>query len=89
MRKFPSAWRFVPYTAKALTVVKCRGTATIKFFGIPGFPYDVPRPTSLTEPVTWTALTTGRLLSPGTDGSFSYTDNPAPNGTAYYRSLKH
>jgi hypothetical protein len=73
----------------AKTITVSEGTATIKFFGIPGFQYDVQRTTSLTEPVTWTTLTTGSPLSPDTDGSFSFTDNIAPSGTAYYRSLQH
>ena len=72
----------------AKTVTVSGGTATIKFFGIPGFQYDVQRTTSLTEPVTWTTLTT-TALTPGADGSFSFTDTSAPNGTAYYRSTQH
>ena len=73
----------------ARTITVSGNTATIKFFGIPGIQYDVQRTTSLAEPVYWTTLTTGSPLSPGTDGSFTFTDTPAPNGTAYYRSLQH
>ena len=72
----------------ANTVTVSGGTATIKFFGIPGYQYDVQRTISLTEPVTWTTLT-ATPLAPGTDGSFTYTDSSAPNGTAYYRSLQY
>jgi hypothetical protein len=71
----------------AKTITVSGGTATIKFFGIPGFQYDVQRTTSLTEPVTWTTLPAS-LRTPGADGSFTYTGS-APNGTAYYRSLQH
>jgi len=60
----------------------------IKFYGIPGLQYDVQRTTSLTEPITWTTLTS-TPLSPEADGSFSYTDGEPPEGTAYYRSLQH
>jgi len=72
--------------AKKLTV--SGGTATIKFFGIPGNAYDVQRTTSLAEPVTWTLLTS-TPLSPGPDGLFVYTDASPPSGTAYYRSVQH
>ena len=71
------------------TITVSGGTATVKFFGIPGLQYDVQRTTSLTEPVTWTTLTPGSPLSPGADGSFTHTDASAPNGTAYYRCLQH
>jgi hypothetical protein len=29
------------------------------------------------------------LTASSNDGSFTYTDGSAPNGTAYYRSLQH
>ncbi len=73
--------------ATALTV--SGGTVTVKFFGIPGMQYDVERTTSLEEPATWTLLTSGSPFTAGTDGSFTCTDNSAPNGTAYYRSRQH
>ena len=73
----------------AKTIVVSGNTATIKFFGIPGIQYDVQRTTSLTEQVNWVTLTTDSPLSPGTDGSFTFTDDAAPNGTAYYRSVQH
>ena len=73
----------------ARTITVSAGTATVKFFGIPGLQYDVQRTSSLTEPVTWTTLTPGSPLSPGADGSFTHTDASAPNGTAYYRCLQH
>jgi len=73
----------------ARTITVSAGTAAVKFFGIPGLQYDVQRTTSLTEPVTWTTLTSGSPLSPGADGSFTHTDASAPNGTAYYRCLQH
>jgi hypothetical protein len=71
-------------TAKTLSV--SGGTATIKFFGIPGIQYDVQRATSVNVP--WTTLTT-TPLEPGTDGSFTFTDTSAPEGSAYYRSVQH
>jgi hypothetical protein len=71
----------------AKTITVSAGTATIKFFGIPGLAYDVQRAPSLAEPVTWTTLTSS-AVSPGADGSFTFTDNLAPNGTAYYRSVQ-
>ena len=64
------------------------GTATVKFFGIPGLLYDVQRTASLAEPVSWVTLTT-TSLAPGTDGSFSYTDTNAPPGTAFYWCVRH
>ena len=73
----------------ARTITVSAGTATVKFFGIPGLQYDVQRTTSLAEPVTWATLTTGSPLTPDPDGSFTHTDASAPNGTAYYRSLQH
>ncbi len=70
------------------TIVVSGGTATIQFYGIPGYQYDVQRTTSLTEPVTWTTLN-GTALTAGATGAFSFTDTNAPNGTAYYRSAQH
>lgn len=69
------------------TIAVSGGNATIQFFGIPGTAYDVQRTTSLTEPVTWTTLNSNPL-SPGTDGSFSFTDSSPPPNTAYYRSVQ-
>ena len=74
----------------AQSIKVSNGTATINFYGIPGFQYDVQRATSLGSPANWTTLTTGSPLTASTnDGSFSYTDNSAPDGTAYYRCIQH
>lgn len=74
----------------AQTISVSGGTATINFYGIPGFQYDVQRATSLGPPANWTTITTGSPLTASlNDGSFSYTDDSAPDGTAYYRSMQH
>ncbi len=74
----------------AQTITVSGGTATINFYGIPGFQYDVQRATSLGPPANWTTITTGSPLTASLDdGSFSYTDDSAPDGTAYYRSMQH
>ncbi len=36
----------------------------------------------------WTTLN-GSALMPDAVGAFSFTDNSAPNGSAYYRSVQH
>ena len=64
------------------------GTATVRFFGLPGLAYDVQRTTSLSGPVEWTTLT-ATPLTPGADGAFDFTDPAAPGASAYYRSLQH
>jgi hypothetical protein len=76
----------------AQTITVSGDTATIHFYGIPGFQYDVQRATSLgpSPPADWSTRTTGSpLTASSNDGSFTYTDGSAPNGTAYYRSLQH
>jgi hypothetical protein len=66
----------------AQTITVSGGTATINFAGIPGFQYEVQRSPDLSN---WTTLET--TTAPA-DGVFSYTDNSAPNGSAYYRLLQ-
>ena len=74
----------------AQTIAVSGGRAVIAFYGVPGFQYDVQRATSLGPPANWTNMTTGSPLAASlNDGSFSYTDNNAPDGTAYYRSIQH
>ena len=78
----------VPAGGLAQNIIVFGGAATVKFFGIPGYEYDVQRTTSLVEPVTWTTLN-GSALAPDAVGAFSFTDSSAPNGSAYYRSTQH
>ncbi len=71
----------------AQTISVSGGAATVKFFGIPGYQYDVQRATSLAEPVTWTTLS-GEAITAGTNGVFTFADTNAPNGAAFYRSAQ-
>ena len=71
----------------AQTITVSGSKATLKFLGTPGLLYDVQRTISLSPPVNWVIVTTNRL-SAGTDGSFSFVDASAPNGTAYYRGAQ-
>jgi hypothetical protein len=71
----------------AKTLVVSGGQVTVKFFGIPGFTYDIQLTTSMAAPVTWTTVT-GTPVMPGANGSFSFTDNSAPDGTAFYRCVQ-
>ncbi len=85
--------QFVPSGGIAQTITVSGGSVTIKFFGTPGYTYSLQRATSLSGP--WTTITANSTTSPsspqapGKDGSFSFTDNAAPNGTAYYRSIQN
>ncbi len=55
------------------------GTAELQFAGVPGYSYSVYRSTNL---VTWTSLWTTNAPA---GGVFQYTDDPAPQPSAYYR----
>jgi len=80
----------VPPGGIAQTITVSDGTATISFYGIPGFQYDVQRATSLGPPANWTTITIGSPLTASpNDGSFTCTDDSAPNGMAYYRAMQH
>jgi hypothetical protein len=80
----------VPPGGIAQTIAVSDGTATISFYGIPGFQYDVQRATSLGPPANWTTITMGSPLTASpNDGSFTCTDDSAPNGMAYYRAMQH
>jgi hypothetical protein len=81
-----------PYVARARigsaarSVVATNSTATLKFSGVTGYEYDVQRATNLTPPVAWTTITTNPLY-PASDGTFTFTDNDAPSGNAFYRAF--
>jgi hypothetical protein len=82
----------LPPGGVAQAIAVSEGTATIRFYGIPGLQYDVQRATSLgpSPAADWSTMTTGNPLTASpNDGAFTYTDNSAPNGAAYYRSLQH
>ena len=72
----------------ARSVVATNSAASIQFFGVTGYLYDVQRATNLNPPVTWSILTSSPL-SPADDGFFTFTDTNAPPGTAYYRAVEH
>ena len=63
------------------------GSAMITLYGNPGHQFDVQRALNLTQPVSWTTLNDSPL-EPASDGSFTFTDNSAPNDTAYYRAVE-
>jgi hypothetical protein len=75
-----------PPAGLAKTIRVAETILTIVFQGTPGQPYDVQRTTSLSPPVTWRTLTASSPLIPAADGSYTFTDTNAPQGTAYYRS---
>ena len=71
--------------AQSITVTN--GVATIHFFGIPGFQYDLQRATSVNG--TYSTVTAAGTQTAASDGQFSFTDSSAPSGGAYYRSIQH
>jgi hypothetical protein len=75
-----------PPGVQIIDLVVSGNSASIKFFGVPGVEYDIQRATNVNGP--WTVIN-GAPLTPGTDGSVTYTDNSAPNGQAYYRTIQH
>jgi autotransporter-associated beta strand protein len=54
------------------------GVATLRFAGVPGYSYSVVRSTNL---VDWAVLWTTNAPA---GGLFDFTDNPAPQPSAYY-----
>jgi hypothetical protein len=83
--------KIAPYMARARIGSKAQGltasnsTASIRFSGVTGYPYDVQRATNLTPPVAW-ATVSDVPLYPAADGSFIFADHGAPSGTAFYRA---
>jgi hypothetical protein len=83
--------KIAPATARARIGSKAQGvtasnsTPSIRFSGVTGYSYDVQRATNLTAPVAWTTVSVAPLY-PSPDGSFTFTDNNAPLGTAFYRA---
>jgi len=70
----------------AQSIVANGGTVTIKFFGIPGLSYYLERSTTVNSGYAEIA---GPLTADVNDGHFTFTDNPGPSGTFFYRSIQH
>jgi hypothetical protein len=71
----------------ATSVLAANSVASIEFSGVTGYQYDVQRAASLNSPIHWATVTTSPL-SPASNGSFTFTDDAAPTGTAYYRAVQ-
>ena len=74
--------------SSAESITASASSTTIQFSGVVGYEYHVQRTDSLAPPMTWTTVTTSPL-SPGDDGSVSFSDSAAPPRAAYYRLLQN
>jgi hypothetical protein len=70
-------------TGPALIGAPVSGMVNLKFFGLPGYSYVVQGTTNVAGP--WVPLSTN---SPGTDGSWIFTDPNATNAQQYYRLIQ-
>lgn len=75
-----------PGGALARQISVSGGQVTVKFYGIQWIQYDVQRALDANGP--WNRINP-TALTPSPDGSFSFTDDYAPNGSAFYRSIQH
>jgi hypothetical protein len=63
----------------AIPAVTTNGALTLRFAGVPGYPYDLQRSTNLTD---WATILSTNAPS---KGLWIYTDGHPPQPSAYYR----